>query len=456
VSASIRTEAIDLPEIAEATLMLVINQFYVAGSSQGEVYEATRGHWRVGPETRRAAQLVLGVADGVVRGAFRPTTWFASPISGQEGRWGFEGVIAPEFDHIVGTSIARLPVLKGASNPVRLYLEGVPAIGEEGRAAESQWELEPGDFLGRKERSILFGGSLQGGIQPSAQSPNIFLYSDLTRAGKSAYQFDGWNADSSVFFYTGEGQTGDQKLLTRNLSLLNHVAHGRSVRLFAADGYEFGSNTARHRYIGHFKVDPELPYESAVSRDESGEPRTVFVFRLLPIGRVLVTDRERSAAPLFEVAEVAELSSEDEEAEAFTREIKIEAVMSGESAQEVQSRLRVSRRREAFLVLDLRNALVARGHRVQRHQIRPAGHSNSIYTDLFDSTEGVLYEAKSDSSRESIRMAIGQLFDYKRFLPAETRLSVLVPTEPGRDLCQLLASVGVEICCPDPHGVFQF
>ncbi|TFC01617.1 hypothetical protein E3O42_09590 [Cryobacterium adonitolivorans] len=445
----------ELPPIDEPTLILVINQAYESGSSMAEVFEATRGHWRVGPETRETTAVVLGVAGGIVRGVFRPSTWFPSPMAGQEGRWGFDGAEAPELSHLVGTSVSRLPVRKGASNPVRLYMNGLPEAGSKGLPLVARWELVPGDYLGRQERQDLYGGATFGGIQPSALSPNVFLYSDPAQGSNYGYEYDGWNEDGSVFFYTGEGRTGDQRMRVGNQALRDHSRDERDLRVFIADGFEPGTRTARQQYIGQFKVDPELPFETQVAPDQHGQARSVFVFRLLPLGPALVAARDRSHFPIALRAEVEEVALDVATLTALTREIDIEAFTSVDSAHEAIARTVVVHRPEAELVLVLRGALEARDHRVHRHHIRPAGQSNSIYTDLFDATTNVLFEAKSDSSRESVRMAIGQLLDYRRFMPADTRLAVLVPTKPARDLLDLLRTVDIEIWYPNSLGEFD-
>jgi hypothetical protein len=456
VSSTIDSITNDIPEIREPTLILVINQAYASDSSPAEVFDATRGHWRVGLETRKTAALVIGVADGIVRGVFRPASWFPSLIAGQKGRWGFDGAEAREYAHLVGASVARLPVRKGASNPVRRYLDGIPASGAEGPALEAQWEVDPGDYLSRQERQDLFGGATMGGIQPSNESPNVFLYSDPSRGRRYGYNFDGWNAEGSVFFYTGEGASGDQRLRAGNRAVQDHALKGRALRLFVANGFEPGSRTVRQRYVGQFEVDPELPFEIEQAPDENDDPRSVLVFRLLPIGILPVSERDQSTTPLAGVDEIILVGVDEKSLEFSYREIDIETAGSSKSAHEVKARIAWNIRREAALVGSLRDALVKRDHEVHRQQITPAGQASPIYTDLFDATDNVLYEAKSDSSRASIRMAIGQLLDYRRFLSPAPRLAVLLPTQPARDLQTLLRSVDVQICCPEPDGSFQF
>ena len=115
-----------IPAINDPTVIFVINRAWEPGSSDETTYDATRGYWRVGANTRERAVYALGVAGGVVRGAYRIDSWHRG---GADGRWGFDGVPAPQLE-VVGTSVERLAPPRGAANPVRLYLEGLPPSDE--------------------------------------------------------------------------------------------------------------------------------------------------------------------------------------------------------------------------------------------------------------------------------------------------------------------------------------
>ena len=66
--------------------------------------------------------------------------------------------------------------------------------------------------------------------------------------------------------------------------------------------------------------------------------------------------------------------------------------------------------------------------------------------DAVNDLDNVLYEVKSSSSRDSIRFAIGQLFDYRRHLrPEPARLAILLPEAPEKDLRELIESVGISL-----------
>ena len=116
------------PGSSEPTVLFMINRFWRRDLSDDEIYAYTRGHWRVGAEVRRNARYAFGVARGLVRGVYRISSWFPSPLANDDGRWGFSGEPAPEMAHFLGTSVRRFN-LDGAQNPYRKFMSGIPAPG---------------------------------------------------------------------------------------------------------------------------------------------------------------------------------------------------------------------------------------------------------------------------------------------------------------------------------------
>ena len=57
-------------------------------------------------------------------------------------------------------------------------------------------------------------------------------------------------------------------------------------------------------------------------------------------------------------------------------------------------------------------------------------------------------EAKGSVGRAAIRMAIGQLIDYSRFVE-KPQCSVLLPEKPSEDLLELLAAAGISLYIPN-------
>ena len=98
-------------------------------------------------------------------------------------------------------------------------------------------------------------------------------------------------------------------------------------------------------------------------------------------------------------------------------------------------------RREQSLVLAYTDHLRGQGHRVTRHRYQLDGSVPNLVCDLFDETDRVLYEAKGDVRRTSVRMGIGQLLDYRRFEPPSISLAILLPRQPAEDLIGLISSV---------------
>lgn len=65
------------------------------------------------------------------------------------------------------------------------------------------------------------------------------------------------------------------------------------------------------------------------------------------------------------------------------------------------------------------------------------------------------YEAKSEASRNNIRLGLGQILDYRRYVP-QAQASLLLPAAPHVDLLDLLALYEVGAVWRDPGtGVFM-
>lgn len=74
---------------------------------------------------------------------------------------------------------------------------------------------------------------------------------------------------------------------------------------------------------------------------------------------------------------------------------------------------------------------------------------------MYDAEARILYEAKASSSRSSVRMAIGQLADYRRHITVpDLRCALLLPERPTPDLCDLIASNDLTLTYPNHDGTF--
>ncbi len=112
-------------------------------------------------------------------------------------------------------------------------------------------------------------------------------------------------------------------------------------------------------------------------------------------------------------------------------------------------------RREQQLVTEYAQYLRDRGREVERRRYLPEGETKPLYCDVFEITRHNLVEAKGTGTREAVRMAIGQLHDYKRFEPDSPSLAVLLPERPRPDLEQLLGSQDIAVIWRTAPGEFH-
>lgn len=103
-----RHRALPCPPIPYPVIMLKIQNGWRADMNENEVYEKTRGHWKIAPWVRDQSPLyALGIAYGIIRGVYQVDSWFPSQMPWDRGknRWGFEGEAAAELAHVVGTHV---------------------------------------------------------------------------------------------------------------------------------------------------------------------------------------------------------------------------------------------------------------------------------------------------------------------------------------------------------------
>ncbi|MGI8336755.1 restriction endonuclease [Actinomadura scrupuli] len=281
----------------------------------------------------------------------------------------------------------------------------------------------------RRDLHEEYGGRRQGGIGPSRVTANVLLFTDPLKGHQHGY-FDGWGSDD-CYHYTGEGQIGDQKLVQGNLAVLNHRTDGRALRLFRAvvGGVE---------YLGEFELDESEPYYLTDAPETGDGPvRSVIMFRLRPVGEV---KREGARIP------------RTPEPQATVTQLPVEEQRTERTLVDPAREPYEAERREAVLARSYADYAVSQlGHEVVRQQILPPGEAKALFTDLYDQSVRELIEAKGTVTREGIRMAIGQLLDYRRHLNAE-RMAVLVPSRPRPDLVELCRSLAIDIIWPVENG----
>src|SRR6266498_1395775 len=81
-------------------------------------------------------------------------------------------------------------------------------------------------------------------------------------------------------------------------------------------------------------------------------------------------------------------------------------------------------------------------------------HASYLYVDLFDETHWQLLEAKASTNRKDIRMAIGQLRDYKRYYKRPASLAVLLPSRPSDSCVELLTDNHISVIWKNHRKTF--
>lgn len=324
------------------------------------------------------------------------------------------------------------PVLEALGFRV-IQLTPPPAASPGGSpSTTTEWSLAPGDVTTRSAISAAYGGSIYGGIEPSTRTPNVVIYTDPAQGALNGYNYDGWDSrEEGVFYYTGEGRKGDQRMAVGNKALMDHAETGKTIRLFEAIGTGKQRGGKQQRYVGAFRIDPSQPWRFEDAPDADGVQRKVIVFRLLSEEG---SAHGKSVIPPPPLAGGATFVASEQN-----------TVTEYETTPAVGT---TARRMEAELVKRFEDHLEAQGHSVGRVRIPIPDEKTTLVTDPYDATNGTLYEAKSSSDRATVRLAVGQLLDYLRFTP-DAKGSLLLPSRPSPDLVAFIGACGFGLVYPD-------
>ncbi|WP_344411979.1 hypothetical protein [Amycolatopsis minnesotensis] len=270
-----------------------------------------------------------------------------------------------------------------------------------------------------------FGGQQQGGIATPSRSKRVLLF-EYPEGAAYGYNYDGWQPGGS-YHYTGQGTEGDQTFTALNSAVLDS---GRELHLFKET-----ADTVL-TYLGQFTPDLTEPYRREDAPDRNEEMRSVLVFHLRPVGDV-----------------TEPVASTPVAGATGAREIPVEASNVDSFASNPAAGPTRAERREAALIGRYVTWLAEQGQLTVRHLIPLPGRSSSNYTDIFNKHTRELIEAKGTAARSYVRMALGQVLDYARYVEHD-RKAVLLPTQPADDLVSLLTSHGIACIYETSAGVF--
>lgn len=108
-------------------------------------------------------------------------------------------------------------------------------------------------------------------------------------------------------------------------------------------------------------------------------------------------------------------------------------------------------RAEAKLQTAFAEYLRTKGDEIVSKKISIPGEAGSLHCDLYNASRSQLIEAKANTARDSLRMALGQLLDYGRFISGTER-AVLLPERPSEDLLALLNTQGISAIWATARG----
>lgn len=129
--------------------------------------------------------------------------------------------------------------------------------------------FEVGRIYKRKEEiHAVFGGQSQGGISTPSKHAMVLVFTSDT--GENYGYQDQFRPDG-IFWYTGEGQVGDMKMLRGNAALRDHQETGKQLHLF-----EYVKK-AHVRYLGEAQC---LGHHFEERPDREGNTRNAIIFHL--------------------------------------------------------------------------------------------------------------------------------------------------------------------------------
>ena len=93
-------------EIRHRVILFRLNKYFKLGMTDGEIYEGTRGVWKIGKCRAEKAEYAFGVVNGIVRGVYTVDEWFPGGTkpycfrppeeTDHPERWEFVGEPAPQ------------------------------------------------------------------------------------------------------------------------------------------------------------------------------------------------------------------------------------------------------------------------------------------------------------------------------------------------------------------------
>lgn len=280
-----------------------------------------------------------------------------------------------------------------------------------------------GENFKRADLHSLFGGSFRHGMTSANHGRDFLLFHDDSSSREFGYDvWEGFQADGS-FHYTGQGTKGDQKMTRSNLSLVRANSRGVPIHLIE-------STSGICTYIGRYVLGIPNYFIRQAPDVEKRKVREVFVFNLMPISNTFNEDGDSKGLVIGEDQKWVEpdLSS------------TIKKVLNQEETSIDFAEMR--------LQAEFGNYLISKGIIPLIHNFTLTDKKGVLKPDFWLPSMGLVVEAKPTSTRDHVRLAIGQVLDYANLARLEGKTmipAILLPARPSKDLCELIASLGITL-----------
>ena len=113
-----------------------------------------------------------------------------------------------------------------------------------------------------------YGGQGGGGISTPKNFPVVFIFT--SQSGEEHGYRDEYRNDG-VFWYTGEGQTGDMKMVVGNKAIRDHKENNKTIHVF---------ESTKKSYVRYLGTAECLGFHEEVRPDTNGDERNAFIFHL--------------------------------------------------------------------------------------------------------------------------------------------------------------------------------
>ena len=109
-------------KILEKGIIVRINKLYKNGMSQNDLYDVTRGVWKIG-DRKKYVEYVFSVYKGIIKGIYKVNAWYPAGTTNYENR-GFSGVDVEGRWEFTGEKAEKEIITKYLGKDVREYCIG--------------------------------------------------------------------------------------------------------------------------------------------------------------------------------------------------------------------------------------------------------------------------------------------------------------------------------------------